>query len=183
MNERSSQIAANPAAVIDGDHLTDGLRTDNNWERGLTMPAAQGIIGVVTSRFFIFAVVGPLIGLSALALKVGMLVLVAFDDASIRTGSVTTVSDTRLAGWILAAAYVIGLFPALVTATADRHFEASPHRKQWAATIGGLSSLLLVMALFRGRTDAFVAMFAVCGSIAGFVCSWLHKILHTHLMK
>lgn len=136
------------------------------------MPAARPIIRVITSRFFIFVIVGPLIGLSAVALKVGALAFVGFDAASTRSAS--TVSDAQLAGWILAATYAIALFPALVTAAADKHFEASPHRRNWAATVGGLSSLLLVMALLRGRMDARAGMFAVCGAVAGFACSWLH---------
>jgi hypothetical protein len=128
------------------------------WKGSLCQPLRQ-----FTNRFFIFAIVGPLVGLSALALKVGTLALVAFDAASTKTGSVATVGDARLAALILAAAYATALFPALVTAAADRHFEASPHRKQCAATIGGLSSFLLIMALFRGRIDAFAIMFGACG--------------------
>lgn len=117
-------------------------------------------------RFLIFAVLYP-----PLALLVAIL---AISEAR-------SYLDTSFVFWMLGIAYLVGIVPALLSATADWGLsETSIYERLIGTAVAGAASIMAAVAAFNfGEmlVAPVVFLIALMGAVPAAMCSWLSNLL------
>jgi Na+/phosphate symporter len=113
-------------------------------------------------RFLIFAALFP---------PLGMLIAIAAVPEARRY------LDTSFTFWMLGIAYIVGLVPALLSATADWALSENPiYFRMIGTAAAGTVSIMAAVAAFN-FTEMLVApvvvLIALMGAIPAAICSWL----------
>lgn len=113
-------------------------------------------------RFLIFAALFP---------PLGMLIAIA------AVAEARRYFDTSFTFWMLGIAYIVGLVPALLSATADWALSENPICFRMIGTAAaGTVSIIAAVAAFN-FTEMLVApvvvLIALMGAIPAAICSWL----------
>jgi hypothetical protein len=116
-------------------------------------------------RFVIFATLGPLLGFVTVMALVQAL-NVAID------GSMTLQFGQTV---LLPAAYVLGIVPALITASVDNALSKARYRVLWTSMFAYFAGFMPVLtALLMGFLSSwYVLLVGLVGLVPGAVCSWL----------
>jgi hypothetical protein len=87
--------------------------------------------------------------------------------------------DASFVFWMLGIAYIVGLVPALLSATADWGLSENPiHIRPMGTAVAGAASIMAAVAAFNfGEmlVAPVVFLIALMGAIPAALCSWLSR--------
>jgi hypothetical protein len=121
-------------------------------------------------RFVIFATLRPLLGfLSVIALVQAL-------NAAV-DGSITLSFGQAI---LVPAAYVLGIVPALITASFDHAVRNARYRVLWTSLFAYFAGFMPVLtALLMGLLSSWYVLFVgLVGLVPGAICSWLAGYNH-----
>lgn len=129
--------------------------------------------GTLISRILVFAGLGPLIGLVALLTPIAISSILILAAPQTASASAATIPDTTVYLFILAAAYAVGVVPALLAAIVEWYLATDPARERNTVAAGGIASFL-VAAVFTRRVDYLALAATVSGVVAAWACVRIH---------
>lgn len=132
----------------------------------------------LASRLVIFPALGPLVGLLVLVMPFAVAHLLNSGAPASTVAGSGKISNTKVCLLITAAAYAVGVIPALAAAIADWHFADGTDHVLKTSLVGCVASAVLVSVLLRGRLDVMIALAAMAGAAAACACSLVHRSLH-----